>query len=512
MKFTKIIVINPPSPPGYVSNKDSMGGFGQLFPVGATPFPPLDLIYLASYLAQQNCSPEILESLAHELDKEQLIAKIEALNNASADKQMLVVVRTSAPTIDWDLSICRQIKAKIKTADIAIYGPVVSNVLDKIEREDSLTYIIKGDPDETVEALFKGAPESEINNLLYRSQNEWIENASKPFIRELDKLPFPKWEMLPFQKYRLPKSSTSAETAFLPIWSSRGCPIGCHYCPYPIGQGLPWRYRSAQNVVNEMEHLVKDLGIEYILFRDPMFSLNQRRVIEICNEIARRGIKVGWRCETRIDFLNEETLRAMAQAGCEGINFGVESSDVEIQSGVGRKPITPEMISSHFALCRELGIKTFGFFIIGLPGDTVETILKTIKFAVQIKPHWVQFTAASPFIGTKLRDWAIEHELVAKDDHSYINSHEAIMGNENLSVEQIRSLLHVAQFIQNYLINRKGFFKSVGKSSPVYQSAKSAADAGCDWAAKLTLAFAKFRFAKKFSRQRSAQTVLPAKS
>jgi anaerobic magnesium-protoporphyrin IX monomethyl ester cyclase len=400
---------------------------------------------------------------------------------------LLIVVRTSAPTLDWDLDICKDIKAKNPSISLAIYGPVVPKVLDRIQSEDFLDYIIKGDPDETVEALITDQAENEINGLIYRKEKAWIENPSQPFIRELDKLPFPKWELLPYEKYRLPKSSTNSETAFLPIWSSRGCPIGCHYCPYPVGQGLPWRYRSAENVVDEIEHLVNDLGIRYVLFRDPMFSLNQKRVLKICDEINRRQIKVKWRCETRIDFLNEETLRAMAAAGCDGINFGVESSDVEIQVGVGRRPISPEQIASHFALCRKLGIKTFGFFIIGLPGDTVETIFNSIKFALKIRPHWIQFTAATPFIGTKLRDWAIEQGLTEKDDLAYINSHEAIMGNENLSVKQIYRLHRIAQFIQNYLINRKGILKKTDKVSSLYRTAESVADSVCDLAAQVII-------------------------
>lgn len=504
MRFSKTVVVNPPSPPGYVSNKDSMGGFGQLFPTGATPFPPLDLIYLASYLTEKNYPAAIFECLAHELTKEQLTEKIAALSEEGSEKPLLIVVRVSAPTLDFDLAVCGDIKRRAPDGGVVVgvYGPVVPKVLGRIQREDCVDYIFKGDPEETVEALIEGrTEESEISGLIYRSgENDWIENSGQPFIRELDKLPLPNWKLLPYEKYRLPKSSTSSETAFLPVWSSRGCPIGCHYCPYPVGQGAAWRWRSAENVVDEIEHLVNDLGIRYILFRDPMFSLNQKRVLRICDEINARKIKVKWRCETRIDFLNEETLRAMAAAGCDGINFGVESSDVEIQQGVGRKPIPPEKIAAHFALCRELGIKTFGFFIIGLPGDTIETIFKTIEFALKIQPHWVQFTAASPFIGTKLRDWAIERGLAERNEYAYISSHEAIMGNENLSIEQVRRLHAVARFIQNFMINRKGVFKSEGgEKSAIYRSARSVVDFGCGLAARMFLFGAKISFKRQAS-------------
>lgn len=503
MKFTKAIVVNPPSPKGYVSNKDSMGGFGQLFPIGATPFPPLDLIYLASYLVEKDYPLTILESLAHELTKEQLTVKI-----AAEGKETLVIVRTSAPTLDWDLEVCGEIKNKVPDSTLAIYGPVVPQVLHRIQKEDFVDYIVKGDPDQTVESLLEQKEESEISGLIYRQNGKWIENENQPFIRKLDDLPMPKWELVPYEKYRLPKSSTSSETAFLPVWSSRGCPIGCHYCPYPVGQGLPWRYRSAENVVDEIEHLVNDLGIRYILFRDPMFSLNQKRVLKICEEIKTRGIKVKWRCETRIDFLKEETLRAMAAAGCDGINFGVESSDVEIQEGVGRRPISPEQIAGHFRLCRQLGIKTFGFFIIGLPGDTIETIFNSMKFAVEIKPHWVQFTAASPFIGTKLRNWAIEQGLAEKDEYAYISSHEAIMGNENLTIAQVRRLHRLAQVIQNYLINRKGILKRTGRVSAFYRITESAADVGCALIARMVIIGAKTWFSRRVAHRRPAERVV----
>src|SRR5258708_33052875 len=201
-----------------------------------------------------------------------------------------------------------------------------------------------------------------------------------------------------------------------------------------------------------MEHLVNDLRVEFILFRDPMFSLNQKRVVEICDEVNRRGLKFKWRCETRIDFLNEETLTAMARAGCDGINFGVESSDIQIQEQSGRKSITREQFIDGFNLCRRLHIKTFGFFIIGLPGDTIETVLDTIKFPLEIRPNWVQFTPASPLIGTKLRDWAVGNALAAEDEYAYVNSHDAIIGNENLPKAQLHSLHGFAPFIHNYTL------------------------------------------------------------
>lgn len=472
-RFKNTILINPPNPPGYVSNKDSMGGFGQLFPIGATLFPPMDLVYLASYLDAKKIPMTIIECLGLEQTTAQLVQQIAALDHARA----LVVVRTSAPTLDWDLAVCREIKTIAPHACIAIYGPSVPHALWRIQQEAGIAYIVRGEPEETVYELMTASADENIRGLTWRADGKWLANPERPAQRNLDALPFPKWELVPYKKYRIPKSSARATVPFLPVLTSRGCPVGCHYCPYPVGQGLLWRWRSPGNVVDEIEHLVRDLGIQHIIFRDPMFSLNQKRVVEICDELKRRDLVFEWRCETRVDFLKEETLRAMAGAGCVGVNFGVESADVAIQAHAGRRPIAQEEFVKTIGLCRQLGIKTFAFFIIGLPGDTLETTLKTIKFAIDIRTTWVQFTAASPFIGTQLRAWAIEHHLISQDDYAYINSHLVLMGNENLAKAQVKVLLDFAQVFENYLINRKGILKDEQSPSRFYRALQAVADA-----------------------------------
>lgn len=490
LAFKSVIVINPPNPPGYVSNKDSMGGFGQLFPVGATFLPPLDLVYLASFLADKGMPLHVFESLGLDLDKEKILHEIKAAAQPG-DTPTLVIARTSAPTLDWDLSVCQAIKTSTPNVRIGIYGSVVEHVLWRIQKEDAIDYIIKGEPDETVYELMTGQSIDQIQGLFHRRDGQWIANANRTAERELDLLPFPKWELFPYTKYKLPKSSARSEMPFLTMQTSRGCPIGCHYCPYPVGQGLLWRWRSPQNVVDEIEHLVRDLGIKYIIFRDPMFSLNQKRVIEICDEIVKRKLKFEWRCETRVDFLKEDTLRAMAAAGCGGVNFGVESSDVAIQKGVGRRPIEQAAFNETIALCRKLGISTFAFFIVGLPGDTVDSVLKTVKFAIDMRTTWIQFTAASPFIGTKLRDWALERGLTEPDEYAYVNSHMVLMGNGNLSKDQVKTLLDFAQFFENFVINRKGILKDDANTSPIYRAVKAIADFVSRFGAQIIYAFGK---------------------
>ncbi|MGH2458483.1 MAG: hypothetical protein ACRDIY_06400, partial [Chloroflexota bacterium] len=201
MRFEQAILLNPPNPPGYVSNKDSMGGFGQLFPSGATVFPTLDLVYLASCLAEYGLPLVVLECAGLHLALLDLIARVKEIAATEGDRPTIVVARTSAPTLDLDLEACREIKAVWPTIRVAIYGPVVPNVTRRIRRESDVDYIIQGDPEEAVRELMTGEPEDSIRGLTFRSGDDWIENPQRPLIRELDRLPFPKWELFPWHNY-----------------------------------------------------------------------------------------------------------------------------------------------------------------------------------------------------------------------------------------------------------------------------------------------------------------------
>ncbi len=480
MRVQQAILINPPNPPGYVSNKDSMGGFGQLFPRGAPPFPPLDLPYLAAYLLREGFKVDVIEAGALDLT----VAEVcEAVKARAGDGDCLAVVRTSLPTIDWDLEVCAQIRRAHPGTRLALYGGAVPALAFRIERDQTVDVAILGEPDEPVAELMGGTPPEQVSGLLFRGERGWQRTAERKAQRDLDSLPFPHWDLFPYDRYVIPKSSTSGKLRFLPMLTSRGCPYGCSYCPYPVGQGLKWRYRSPHNVVDEIDHLVRDFGVEYILFRDPMFSLNQRRVIEICEEIIRRGIRVRWACETRVDCLDEATIAMMAQAGCTGINFGVESSDPEIQKGVDRKPILVDEFVKKVAICATHHIRTFAFFIVGLPGDTVDTILATMRFAVHIRASWTQFTVATPFVGTKLHEWATGHGLITERHYQIISSHEGSIGNENLSAQQVHRLHQFAQFLQKNLINRRGILKDESRRGVLYRTAKRVADSLCHAAA-----------------------------
>ena len=473
MRYSHAILINPSNPPGHVSNKDSMGGFGQLYAAGASPFPPLDLPYLAATLCQAGFEPDVVEAGALRLSLDELCDAVNATGHAA---DALLVVRTSLPTIDWDLQVCGTLRERCRPAGILMYGPVIKPLLQRAQRDNELDFAVIGEADQPVLALMQGTAPEEIQGLTWRAGTRWTTNEERKFEKNLDALPFPRWDLFPIDRYTIPKSAAAGTLRFLPMLTSRGCPFGCNYCPYPVGQGLPWRSRTGGNVVDELEHLINDLGVEYVIFRDPLFSANKKRVTAICEGIIQRGLKVQWRCETRIDCLDEPTIEVMARAGCVGVNFGVESSDPQVQKNVERKPIPEQQFIDTMALFRKHGIATFAFFVVGLPGDTVDTILGSIRFALRLRPSWTQFTVATPFIGTRLHEWAVEQGFVAADHYRIISANEGSIGNENLTAAQVHRLHRFAQILQRDFINRRGVLKNDLRRDGAYRAAKRAMD------------------------------------
>lgn len=490
-----------------MSNKDSMGGFGQLYAEEAPPFPPLDMAYLAAYLRKDGHAVVVHDcaALGWSLDD---LAK--TCGNDREFHAALVLVRTSLPTIDVDLQTCARLAGMQDAGRVALFGPVIPSLLKRIEQDQTLSFVFLTEPDRPAAALMRGESVGQIPGIGYREGAAWTHTADLPFEKNLDALPFPAWDLLPYKEYVIPKSSTSGSARFLPMLSSRGCPFGCSYCPYPVGQGLKWRYRSASNVVDEMQFLVEKFGVEYILFRDPMFSAQQKRVMAICREIIARGIKVYWKCETRMDCLDDETIELMARAGCVGINFGVESTDPEIQKGVHRTPILPEEFVAKVASCREHGVATFAFFVIGLPGDTLRTILDSIEFAIRIRANWTQFTMATPFIGTPMYKWALNERLIEADFYKIVSAHERSVGNENLTGADIKRLHRFARFLQDHILNRHGILKNDRRKGLAYRSLKAIADFASRSAALTLFHAARWHFTRSVSHKpRAGRSALP---
>ena len=219
-------------------------------------------------------------------------------------------------------------------------------------------------------------------------------NPDRPFIPDLNDLPIPKHELLPLEKQRMPM----IKGPFTFIVTSRGCPAGCKYCIKHVTYQNSVRVRSAENIVEELEYLVK-LGITNIHMYADLFTVNREHVLGLCKLIIERGVKIRWTCNSRVDYVDEEMLRLMGQAGCWLISWGIESANEAILKRV-RKGYKKEQEFRALRWSHAAGIKNWGYFIIGLPGETEETIRETIDYAKQLPVDIALFHIAAPYPGT----------------------------------------------------------------------------------------------------------------
>ncbi len=428
-----IVFVNPPNPPDSVSNKDMMGGFGQLYKgKPATKIPPLDLIYAATVCKKSGIETKAIDCLADGLEESALLGQL-----AKANPKFLAF-RTSTPTFLHDLSVAEKARGVLPDAKIVFFGPQASTFPGKFFECKSVDAIVMGEPDLVFARIAKKGFEK-AEGVWFRKGGKIVKNAPAKPLEKLDELPFPDWSLVQFKNYYLGELVKN-RTPFLTLLTSRGCPYGCIYCPYPVAQGLRWRFRSAESVLGELDYLSKNFGVKALLVRDAVFTLDRKRTEKICDGIIERKLDLVWRCETRVDALDDEIIAKMAKAGCIGINIGIESADEQVLKNVGRRIFSPQKAKEVVASCKRHGIEVFAFFIIGLPGETRQSVEKSVNFAIELNPEYCQFTIASPYPGTKLRRWAEENEFLENEEWNLVSGYSATMRNEKLSCVEIAKL------------------------------------------------------------------------
>lgn len=427
-----LVLINPPDPPGAVVNRDTMGGFGERYAPDATnAFPPLDLVSTAGLLRARGAAFKVIDCPGLRWGVAELLAEQVALRPAA------VALRTATASLAWDLLVGGLIKAAVG-CQLLLFGPAVTLAPDAALTRSEVDGVVVGEPEETLAAVARDGL-GPTAGLHYRDHGRVVTNPPRAPVIDLDQLPFPAWDLLPYRSYD--GSALMRELRpFVTVASSRGCPHGCHYCPYPIAQGRRLRVRSPASVVDELHWLSTRLGVRAVLFRDPEFAAVRQRAVAICHGLIARGVRVAWRCETRVEDLDDELLGLFARAGCIGVNFGIESAAPAVLVQVGRKGVAAERVRQVVATCRRHAIEPFCFFIVGLPGDTRETIHASVTLALSLRLRFCQFSVATPYPGTELRQWAESRRYLSADSNG-----QPTMRNELLTAAELRALQREAQ-------------------------------------------------------------------
>jgi len=309
---------------------------------------------------------------------------------------------------------------KNKPCPLVIGGPHVSAFRKDVFNQVNIDFAIKCEGEFPLLELCKVLQENnkdytKIKNLIWKKEEEIIENEDAPLIKDLDHIPFPD-----FDSFELSKYIFSAEKR-IPLATSRGCPYSCIYCSVKLSMGKPFRARSAENVVNEMESL-NQKGWKYFDIVDDCFTMDLDRAKKICDLIQERNLKINWSMGNgiRADRVDEELLIKMKKAGCVFLAYGLESGDDDILKVI-KKGITTEKALEAFKLTKKVGIKFAVNFILGHPTETYQKAMKTLNFAKNIPADYINLYNLIPYPHTELYEWVEKNGrfLVNKEDYLY---------------------------------------------------------------------------------------------
>ena len=419
--MAKVLLINPPADNTLVGNNpkflDEERGYN----------PPLGLLYLAAMLEERSKHAVcVLDAQAEELSYDALAQHI------AGEAPDLVGITTMTFTL---LDVARTIEVARRAAPqarVVLGGPHVHLYPRESVALAGVDFAIAGEGEYAIVALadrlnepsrwgevpglvYHGdsrfqIPDSRLKSEIGNRKSEIVANEQQPFIEDLDALPFPARDLTPFRRY---SSVLAKRQPITTMFTSRGCPYRCTFCDRPH-LGKRFRARSARNVVDEMQGCV-EMGIQEFLIYDDTFTVRRQRVLDICSEIQRRGLDVGWDIRARVDTVDEETLKALRAAGCERIHYGVEAGSDRFME-VLRKGITVEDARRAFRLTKQAGIATLAYFMIGIPGETEADIRQSMRLARDLDPDYVHITILTPFPGTEIYRRALD-EGVYPTDH-----------------------------------------------------------------------------------------------
>lgn len=390
----KVLFLNPP-----------FTDYGGLEGHGGKALP-LNLAYLAAYLREKRPDIEIkvldCEGLGlHYSDIDQKIQEI---------KPDLIGITAPTPAFAQVLEVCRIIK-NISPEIITVVGGPHPTALPKetaAEKNIDFAVIYEGEITftELVDAIDKNKPLNEIKGIIFKDKNGNIcQTQKREPIQDLDALPFPARDLFPLEIYFPPPTKRISDKKAGNMITSRGCCYQCTYCMASFMWQRKVRFRSIKNVVDEIEECLNKYGIGEFNFHDELFTINKQRTIEFCQEVKKRKLDIAWVCMCRVDFVGEEVLKEMKEAGCKKIMFGFESGDQGILDHM-KKNIKVEKAYEAVRLVKKAGIKTAGNFMFGNIGETEETIKKGIALAKKLNLDTVAFFVASPYPGTEFYEEA----------------------------------------------------------------------------------------------------------
>jgi len=403
----RTLFLNPPSFEGFD------GGASSRWPASReieSYWYPVWLCYPAGLLPDS----KVVDAPPHKISIEQTVAM-------ASDFELLVLF-TSTPGFHVDCKIAEMMKDTNPKLKVAFVGPPVTVEPEKcLQSSSAIDFVVKREFDYAIVDFANGKPLDEIPGVVFRKNGGFQHNPEAPPIENLDTLP---WVTkvykrdLDFRRYNVP----FLLNPYLSFYTSRGCPAMCTFCLWPqTHSGHRWRLRSTDDIVNECRYVQENFpGLKEIFFDDDTFNYQKARTIELCNKL--KPLKMTWSCTSRVT-TDYDTLKAMKEAGCRLLIVGYESGDQQILKNI-KKGATIDMARRFTANCKKLGLIIHGDFIVGLPGESRESIRKTIDFAKEMDVETIQVSLAHPYPGTEFYDYVKKNNLITIDSMTDEQGHQ----------------------------------------------------------------------------------------
>jgi len=415
----KVCLLNPPGKRSYLRDY-----YCSKISKARYILHPVDLVMLSGTLDTQY-TVEVIDAIAEKIPPAKCHKKILRIDPVA------VVVMTGAVSYQEDFSFLEQLKESSPDIKLIGTGDILMERGNETLKENSfLDAIIL---DFTTPDIIKYLQGDSPDNMIYRKGREIINGEIKRGRGEEFVIPRPRHELFPNHLYSSPFAHRFPVVTVL---TDYGCPYHCSFCIMP---SLGFKYRSLENVLEELEYIYS-MEVRELYIDDQTFGLNSDRTVLLCKEMIKRRFNFGWSCLSRADVLNEDLLRIMKKAGCHTIIFGVESGSPATLKRYGKK-MEVSTIENIFKLCRRFHIMTAGTFIIGLPGEGVGEVLSTIELAKKLNCDYASFNVAVPRMGTGLRKLAIKGNLISPGLMPQDQSGNYIaMATDRLTDSQIFSL------------------------------------------------------------------------
>lgn len=419
----KTLFVNPPLVGGVAFTRQ--GRCQEREEVLGTTKPPYSLALGAALLRDRGCDVRVVDLTATGKSVADLMARLDA----EQFHPTLIVFPSTTPTLEADVESMAELKARYG-APLVCFGPHAStSPVESMARAHGVDGMLVGEPEDGVLAI--AALEStdgfdQVPSLTFRRGTDVVPHRARGSFAGFFEAPYPAWDLLDLSVYKLPLVNQS----YVLVETSRGCPYTCDFCVAPIHQTNKFRERSAKSLVDEIERGYREFGLTFFYLWGDTVTLNVKSFSAFCEELIARNLPIQWFGNARADNLTDPAfVKRLRQAGCWMLALGIETESEETRKDM-LKRLDGQKIRTALVNMRTAGIRSFGFFILGYPGDDAASLERTIDYAIDLNPDFANFYPAVPYPGTELHAKAKRDGLLVSEDWTRMEySYYLLSGN-----------------------------------------------------------------------------------